>query len=215
MRHLLLILLFSPLALVGQVFHFNQDSTALIKDVTQSPAHWYLEIFNDIGVDTTLRWKCHYSNIPSQWNCNFDDQNMFHPTVLDGDSADFTLFSGLSFPQKLIIGAAFNSTPGVGSYFFDIYDPETPNDIVTIEYHYIVGQASLTEKSPNSMINRKGDRVSFSADYIGNEILITTFSGRLIYSGEVEQELFLPIPPEGLIYRLVKGRNNIVIKEFK
>ena len=215
MNRLLFILLFSPLTLVGQIFHFDQDSTALIKDVTQSPAHWYLEIFNDIGVDTTLRWKCHYSNIPSQWNCNFDDQNMFHPTVLDGDSTDFTLFSGLSFPQKLIIGAAFNSTPGVGSYFFDIYDPETPNDLVTIEYHYIVGQASITEESSYSLINRTADRVSFSTDYIGNEIMITTFSGKLIYKGKIESELVLPIPPEGLIYNLVSNKNHIVIKEFK
>ena len=38
-----------------------------------------MEIFNDIGIDTTLRWKCHYSNVPAQWNANFDDQNMFYP----------------------------------------------------------------------------------------------------------------------------------------
>lgn len=214
MNRLLCILLFSPLTLIGQVFHFDQDSTALIKDVTQSPAHWYLEIFNDTGVDTTLRWKCHYSNIPSQWNCNFDDQNMFYPTVLDGDSADFTLYSGLSFPQKLIIGAAFNSTPGVGSYFFDIYDPETPNDFVTIEYHYIVGQASLSDLSTDIGFSREGGEVMFSSHLIGESVKVFDFLGKCIYEGRITERLYIPTNASGLVYWIMNKEHPIVFKEI-
>lgn len=198
----------------SQVFHFDQDSTALIKNVDQSPAHWYLEIFNDAGVDTTLRWKCHFENIPVQWNANFDDQNNFHATVNDGDSSDFTLFSGLTLPQKLIIGAAFNGTPGVGSYLYDIYDPHTPDNITTIEYHYIVGQAFLGENQVDLEVKRQGINVYFEESIIGKEMVICTFSGKTLFQGSAPQMLELPLTHEGLIYKVVDGRRTLVLKEI-
>lgn len=198
----------------SQVFHFDQDSTALIKNVNQSPAHWYLEIFNDAGIDTTLRWKCQYSNIPPQWDANFDDQNTFHAVVNDGDSSDFTLYSGLTFPQKLIIGAAFNGTPGVGSYFFDIYDPYTPNDITTIEYHYIVGQALLGEQQMDLEVKREGINVFFNQSIHGKEMVICTFSGKTLFQGSVPEMLELPLNREGLIYKVIDGQRTLVLKEI-
>lgn len=198
----------------GQVFHFDQDSTALIKNVNQSPAHWYLEIFNDAGIDTTLRWKCHFLNIPAQWNGNFDDQNNFYSTLNDGDSADFTLYSGLAFPQKLIIGAAFNGTPGVGSYLFDIYDPYTPADITTIEYHYIVGQADLNEIGSGQWVRRNGEILMFDESIIGKQIVICTFSGKTVFHGEVPQMLKLPVSSEGLIYRVEDKKRLLILKEI-
>lgn len=213
---LFLIPLFILLSCVtsAQVFHFDQDSTALIKNVNQSPAHWYLEIFNDVGVDTTLRWKCHFVNIPAQWNANFDDQDNFHPTVNDGDSSDFTLYSGLSLPQKLIIGAAFNGTPGVGSYLFDIYDPYTPQDVTEIEYHYIVGQAGLGEHHLEGSITRKGKLVNFDITLQGKEMLICTFSGKTLYRGIVPSSIDMPLTEEGLIYRIADNKRVLVIKEL-
>lgn len=210
------LLLFFTLCLSSgwaQVFHFDQDSTALIKNVNQSPAHWYLEIFNDVGVDTTLRWKCHYVNIPSQWDANFDDQNVLHPVVNDGDSSDFILYSGLSLPQKLIIGAAFNGTPGVGSYLFDIYDPYTPTDITTIEYHYIVGQADLNEIGSSQWLKRNGDLLIFDESIVGNQIVICTFLGKTVFHGEVPQMLELPVNREGLIYRVEDKKHTLILKE--
>lgn len=198
----------------AQVFHFDQDSTAIIKNVNQSPAHWYLEILNDLGMDTTLRWKCHFDNIPTQWDANFDDQNTFYTTLLDGDSADFVLYGGLSLPQKLIIGAAFNNTPGVGSYFFDIYDPETPNDITTIEYHYIVGQADLQEIPNDLIIKRTGETVHFDHSLVGKEILVCTFAGRTVYQGLIKNALQIPLTREGLIYKVVTESRQIILKEF-
>lgn len=129
----------------GQAFYFNSTSTTLIKNTNQSPAHWYIEIFSNEAVDTTLRWKASFSNIPTQWNINFDNQDVYHPVVNDGDSADFTLFTGMTFPQKLIIGAELYDTPGSGSVYFDIYDPNDPGNVTQIEYRFIVSAAGLSD----------------------------------------------------------------------
>lgn len=193
----------------GQLFHFDQDSVALVKNTDQSPAHWYLEIISDCATDTTLRWKAHFVNIPAQWNINFDDQNMFYTTVLDGDSADFTLYSGLSFPQKLIIGAEFNGTPGDGSILFDIYDPDTPQDFVTIEYHYIVGQASLDELGSGSLIYRKGDYLYFAPQLEGGTLQIINIDGSVIAELTIESSLKLPPLKGEVFYRAIN--ENIIL----
>ena len=61
----------------SQSFHFVNDSTALIKDTDQSPAHWYIEVYNDAGVDTVLRWKAFFQNIPAAWQIDLDDQTNY------------------------------------------------------------------------------------------------------------------------------------------
>jgi len=200
----------------GQIFHFDEDSTVLIKDVSQSPAHWYLEIFNDIGIDTTLRWKCHYSNVPAQWNANFDDQNMFYPTVLSGDSADFILYSGLSFPQKLIIGVTLNGTPGIGTYYFDIYNPETPDQFVTIQYHFIVSQSSteLGEIYSSIGFQRIGDYILFSPQLLGQPLKVLDFGGKVVYEGIIASNLRISKSSEGLIFWVLNNENPIIFKEI-
>ncbi len=173
----------------SQAFHFVDTSTTLIKDTDQSPAHWYLEVYNDVGVDTTLRWKASFSNIPAQWTINFDDQDNFYATANDGDSADFTLFGGLAFPQKLIIGAAFNGVPGTGSIFFDIYDPENPAYVVTIEYRYIVSAASLEENNFDELITRKGSTLIFDDSMLGGTIQLIGVDGSIVAENQIEKQL--------------------------
>lgn len=129
----------------AQIFHFNAHSTTLIKTTDQSPAHWYIEIFTDISVDSTLRWKAFFDAIPSQWQISLDDQTNYTTNIQDGDSSDFTLISGLPYPQKLIIGATLNDQPGIGSVFFDIFDPEFPSFRDTIEFHFVISSVGLTE----------------------------------------------------------------------
>lgn len=139
---------------------------------------------------------------------------MLHPTVLDGDSADFTLYSGLSLPQKLIIGAAFNATSGVGSYFFDIYDPETPMDVVTIEYHYIVGQVSINELSSSVGFNRKGNEVIFAPQLRGQPLKVFDLTGRCIYEGNIEERMIIPSNKDMLVYWVLNKEHPIVFKEI-
>lgn len=140
----------------AQAFHVVDTSAVLIKNTNQSPAHWYIEVITDSNVDTNLRWKAHFANIPAAWGINFDDQDNYYPVVLDGDSADFTLFANLGYPQKLIIGAMLNNTPGNGIAYFDLYDPDAPGFVQTISYEFIVSAAGLDEllaSAPVTMLN--------------------------------------------------------------
>ena len=135
---LFVVLFLVQLNAAAQLFYFEDTSAVLIKTVNQSPAHWYLEILTDSPTDTTLRWKAHFVSVPSAWQINFDDQTTNHSPVEDGDSADFVLFGSPEYPQKLIIGATLNNTPGHGFVYFDIYDPLTPQDVQTISYEFII-----------------------------------------------------------------------------
>lgn len=127
------------------IFHFIDTTTVIAVSTSQSPAHWYIEIYNDAGQDTLLRWKVRFENIPTTWNINFDDQHTNHPVVLDGDSSDLVLLQDVFGAQKLIIGAETNQTPGWGIVYFDIFNPYNRSEKQTIEYHFHIGTAEINE----------------------------------------------------------------------
>lgn len=170
----------------SQAFHFDLTERTLIKTVAQSPAHWYLEIYTDVAVDTTLRWKTSFSNIPVQWDINFDDQNSNHLFVQSGDSADFTLYAGPLQPQKLIIGAEFNGTSGEGSTFFDVYDPTDLSTSVTIRFKFIVSPLGITEQQADAWITQKGSLFEFGPEIVGKQIRLITLDGRTVYDDTIE-----------------------------
>ena len=123
----------------AQVFHISDTSALLVKTTSQSPAHWYIEVFSDCPVDTVLRWKAtHFDNVPPEWEILMDDQTVSHSDVNVGDSADFNLLANQSFATKLIIGGMLNGTPGHGICYFDVYDPAAPSIIQTISYEFII-----------------------------------------------------------------------------
>jgi hypothetical protein len=140
----------------AQVFHVQDTSAVLIKTTDQSPAHWYIEIINDVGVDTTLRWVAHFNNIPNEWVINLDDQNTNISPVNDLDSADFVLHPLVDFPQKLIIGATLNNQPGHGIVYFDIFDPANRQDLQTISYEFIVSTSGISELYLPTWLIQKG-----------------------------------------------------------
>lgn len=138
-----LIVFFIGLQSLGQVFHVTDTSALIIKTTNQSPAHWYIEVFSDLSIDTTLRWKAtHFDNVPVEWEILMDDQTNSYSNVQVGDSADFELLANQPFAKKLIIGAMLNGTPGHGICYFDIYDPEYPSFVQTISYEFIVTSAT-------------------------------------------------------------------------
>lgn len=193
--------MYLPVALYAQVFYFNTTSTTLVKDVSQSPAHWYIEIYSNLQIDTTLRWKASFSNIPIDWVINFDTQSTFHSPVYDGDSADFTLFSGLTFPQKLIIGAEFNGVVGSGSVFFDIYDPNTPLEVVTIEYRFIAtNSAGLEEVGETSKIFIKDGILVIPESMEGYPIVVYGMDGRELWRQVGSEGIRLPEWLKGSIW---------------
>lgn len=200
----------------SQAFHFNNTSTTLVKTTDQSPAHWYIEVYNDVSVDTTLRWKASFSNVPAQWNINFDDQDNYYATVNDGDSSDFTLFSGLSFPQKLIIGAAFNGVPGNASIYFDIYDPADPSYVVTIEYRYIVTLADLNDLEEQDLVQRNGNYLIFDESLIGGMVQVIDEVGQIISEYDITNKVYMEeFTSSGIFFaRIIKEEKILTHREY-
>lgn len=206
--------LFLALGSQAQAFSFQDTVTTLIKTTDQSPAHWYIEIFNDVMQDTTLRWKASFDpNLPPQWEITFDDQDNFHQPVNDGDSADFLLLGNPSFPQKLIIGAILNNTAGTASVYFDIYDPADPTFVQTIEYHFIISMGSGTwgteELTEEQWFTQNGRTFNFSETFNSNEIVLYDASGRRVCTAEISSnEITLPSDtPTGMYFLTMKTEN--------
>ena len=172
---------------LGQAFHFNDTSTTLFKTTDQSPAHWYLEIYNDTGVDTLLRWKVDLSSSIAGWDINFDTQDTYHPNLNDGDSADFTCFSGLAFPQKLIIGNVLNNVTGTGSVKFTIWDPTSPSHKQLIIYTFVItpGATQINVQYPVEDIRYANGSIFFPTELIESTYGLFDLDGALIRNGRV------------------------------
>jgi len=203
---------------IGQNFHVTNPTTTLVKTTDQSPAHWYIEVYNDVNPDSLLlRWKASFSNIPSAWQINLDDQDNYTTDINDGDSSDFYLHADLSFPQKLIIGAVLNNTTGVGSVFFDLYEPSNPSTVVQIEYHFIVTQGTLgiVELSDDSWLTQKENIFIFNDDAIGHQLTIYSTEGKTLFSGIIEKEMnFEAIKNAGIVYFLQENKGEYKSAKF-
>lgn len=160
---LLFLLICCSQSVFGQVFHFINTETTLVKTTNQSPAHWYIQIYSDVNVDTTLRWKAHFINVPSAWHIGFDDGTTNDDSIADLDSNDFVLFTNPPFPQKLIIGNMLHNTVGNGSVCFDIFNPEDRSNMTTICYHFIISQgtAGIAAILPESLFVKSKDYIEF------------------------------------------------------
>lgn len=201
----------------SQAFHFDYLSRTLIKTTNQSPAHWYIEIFNDSGVDTTLRWKSSFVNVPVEWNMSLDDQNAYHSNLQDNDSSDFTLYSGLSIPQKLIIGATLNDTPGDGYVYFDIYDPNDPSNFETIFFRFIITEetAGQLENESNTWINQIDDSFEFDELMVGEELNIFNSIGQKVFSGKIEPKMnFSSLDFKGQVFFLTENKGELQTAKF-
>ena len=185
MRKLLIILALPFISLLGtsQTHHIDDTVVTLIKTTDHSPIHWYTEIFNDCGVDTTLRWKASFRFIPAAWTINFDDQDNYHPLVIHEDSADFTLFGGLALPQKLIVGAELAGVPANCSATFKVYDPNNPNDSshVKFEFNVTPGASQVPEFNFDDHYSFERGYILFS-DLNDFTISLIGIDGRLITS---------------------------------
>lgn len=199
--------------LFGQIFHFNEHSTTLSKTTDQSPAHWYIEIFTDISVDSTLRWKAFFQSIPNEWQISLDDQTTYTTNIEDGDSADFTLFSGLPYAQKLIIGATLNDQPGIGSVFFDIFDPEFPEHRDTIEFHFIVSAVGLNELVNARIVTVENSIIRKATEEIAS-LQVVDLSGRKIVDlADFHSFDCSSLPPsEVLLITIQQGEKRYLIK---
>ena len=201
----------------AQVFHFADSSTTLIKTTKQSPAHWYLEIFNDAAIDTTLRWKANFVDIPAEWSISFDTQAGYFNPIYSGDSADFALMDSMLFPQKLIIGAFTNNTPGEGSVFMDIYDPADPSGLVTIQYEFIITESfsGIHEFTNESSYSIRSDKIEFYFKEATPYSIISA-SGQIVKSGNTKNSnCDISDLSEGIYFISVQMKNKIFAKKFR
>lgn len=195
----------------SQSFYFEDTSTTLVKDISQSPAHWYIEIFSNESKDTTLRWKANFENIPSQWNINFDTQTLYTTNIQSGDSADFILSEPASFPQKLIIGAVLNNRPGNGAIHFDIYDPALPDSVQRISFIFIVtGTSNGIEEQGFTILRISDQEIFLSSPEKVQLIEIYDMQGKLHQSIVSQSQNKHKITPSlsPRIIRLVGGNNS-------
>jgi hypothetical protein len=200
----------------SQVFHLEDTAATITVSTTQSPAHWYLEIYNDCGSDTTLRWVTHFENIPAEWNIEFSVQNQDWPTINDGDSSDFIAFVAQDFPQKLIIGATTNQTPGHGSVFFDIFDPANRNFIQTIEYEFIVGNTGLSAINSLDFVQIEDGMLAITNGKL-TEVIVYDLSGKIVLNETSSGSFDLINLPKNttVIVHLTQGSNQVVFKLFQ
>lgn len=179
----------------GQTFGFPITSRTLVKTTDQSPAHWYLEVMNNYGSDTTLRWKTTFVNVPPEWDITFDDQNTFYNPIMNGDSADFTLYGGLTIPQKLIIGAVLNETVAHAFVYFDVYDPENPSVVKTIYFEFVVTESTASIEQVNKddqWYSVSNGKLYIAPAYSNERVSVYSSDGRLIKSSRGSKEVVLP-----------------------
>lgn len=175
----------------AQVFHFDDTLCVIMKTTAQSPAHGYLEIFNDINLDTSLRWRASFSSIPSAWTVTFDDQNAFHTPLLEGDSADFVLYDSMVIPQKLIIGALTNNTAGAGSVDFDVFDPADPSSLRTVQFRFIITEApSDVEVSQQQQPAFDSENLYLKNLPVPGRLQLYSVSGKKILEQKIDNSLF-------------------------
>lgn len=202
-----------------QVFHVSDTSALLVKTTSQSPAHWYIEVFSDASVDTTLRWKAtHFDNVPPEWEILMDDQTVSHSNVQVGDSADFILLTNQPFATKLIIGAILNGTPGHGICYFDIYDPYNPLVIQTISYEFIVTPATNGISVPvndNSFLEWKDGSLKVKDDRDAM-FEVVDLSGKSIIKNRLTNQLNIFDLPKNqiLIIKVELETKQAIIKIF-
>ncbi len=206
----------TPINMHAQVFHFVQTSVTLNKSTAQSPAHWYIEIYNDVNVDTALRWKADLSNIPAGWTMTFDDQNNWYSNVLDGDSADFILRDSLTFPQKLIIGAFTNNIAANASAYFHIYNPADTVAPVIIEYIFNITSATgIVSAVADARFIKVIDRTVYFSFDTPTDYNLVSLAGQLIQAGKVERDA-IPIDhlKQGIYFIYFFEGNTLFVKKI-
>lgn len=145
MKFLLFLLSFAAISnSFSQLFSLSDSVFTFQKNTSQSPIHWYVEINNLAGADTTLRWKAKFNHIPAEWVVNFDTQTLNTTGVQHLDSADFTLLGTSNPPQKLIIGVDLQNKISNGNIVFELYNPLNSSDQTTLTFAFQI-TASLDE----------------------------------------------------------------------
>lgn len=203
----------------AQVFHVADTSALLIKTVNQSPAHWYIEVFSDITVDTALRWKAtHFDNVPPEWEILMDDQSHTYSHVQVGDSADFDLPANQAFARKLIIGAVLNGTPGHGICYFDVYDPDHPAFRQTISYEFVVTDATsgMTEFTESSFLEWVNGSLRVKANREA-QFNVYDLSGKGILQNKLTHSFdFAEIPESGVfLIQVILDHQLAIVKIYK
>lgn len=205
----IMICIFNDNKLKAQSFYFDTNQVSLIKTTGNSPAHWYIQIFSNELNDKILRWKTSFSHIPDEWVIGFDDQTTNDLSILDGDSADFTLFATPEVTQKLIISAFTNDTPGNGTVSFEIYDPLNPGDRDTIHYSFIITQENLEVNfiDEREVFNIENGKIRILNKQLADVKVYNLQGQQLFYEQSVKEFNLNKLPEQELCFIQVVSNN--------
>lgn len=192
---------------LSQLFSLSDSSYTFVKNTSQSPIHWYVEINNLAGVDTTLRWKAHFNHVPAEWMVNFDTQTLLTSPVQHLDSADFTLLGNSNPPQKLIIGVDLQNKVANGSIVFDLYDPSNYGDSVQLTFDFQI-TADLDEIITNDDFKIEGNNLTL----LNTELSLEAFTslGQNLQLEQVSEHHFLLPKGEFFLYFRKNGNSRII-----
>ena len=144
----------------------------------------------------------------------FDDQNAFVNPLNDGDESDFTLYGNPTFPQKLIIGNILNNTAGIGSAYFDVWDPADTSTTETIGFHFIIteGTANLDTEVQTTWYSQANNVLSFRDDLQGAEFELYDTSGKLLRKQTIDGEITLDIHEQVNHFMMRVHSEGVVLK---
>lgn len=153
LRIALSLVFFLPAVAVAQSFSMIDSLLVLTKTTNFGSVHGYLEVLNNRADTLPMRWVAHKpAACPSQWQFNFDEQNQNYPDVENGDSADFELYTGLSFPQKMIIGLTHNGVADTQAISFTLFRRDSTADSARITYLFRIAQGQVDTNDTASAV---------------------------------------------------------------
>jgi len=122
----------------GQNFTIS-DTVVEISNVTNNgPAHWYTEISNTTNAPLTIIWEATQTQGPGNWEFSLapPDGQLYNIAVVD--SSSFSLSANSPYPEKVLLSAAPNGSPGYGKAVIVFYQEQYPNQSVSVTFYVTI-----------------------------------------------------------------------------
>jgi hypothetical protein len=180
----------------SQSFSVNATTVEMIRPSSFFVMYDPIEIRNLTDEELHLRWKRisngHGQNLPpEEWDIAVQDPSDYYNPANALDSADFTLLTGENGISFFILQLFPNDTPGEHLYRYQIYDPENPEDIVSLSFDFTVNAVTSISNENQGAIELLGNPVTSPFNIRNNSEHF--FNGQIVNSnGQVLKSFHLP-----------------------
>ena len=143
-----IVLVLLTFTLKGQnSFSVNRTTIELVKPSSFFVMYDPVEIRNLTENPLSLRWKRlsnghGQTNPPEAWEIAVQDPSNYYNPATSIDSADFVLLTGDSSISFFILQLFPNSTDGNHTYYYQIHNPENPNEFINLTFIFSVTPVS-------------------------------------------------------------------------